>query len=271
MCMKENMNSYAQFVQRNIDYIPSAAQEKIRNTRILIAGCGMGSYFAEAAVRIGYEKFILVDHDTVELHNLNRQDYTAQDIGKSKSRSLAARMLTINPDIDIEVIDDKITPANAEMIVSKADMVFDTVDFIDLAALVALHDACTKFKKPVITAVSAGFGGVCVYFPAIKTVTFREMFDLPANGSVEHISYGEKYAAFIDKISDKLDQSVLQAFYKVVKSLQEGIPCPASQVAPGAMCVATMAGTIGVRIAMGLPVVQAPDIIVCNLFGMVAA
>ncbi len=264
------MDSYWHFIQRNIDYIPAGTQEKIRRTKTLIAGCGMGSYFAEAAVRVGYERFILADHDIVELHNLNRQAYAASDVGSYKAEALAARMRAINPNVDIEIIADKITEKNAVDLVSRADTVFDTIDFVDLGALVALHDACTRLNKPVTTAVNAGFGSVCLHFPAVKQVSFRQMFDLPATGSVADVSYGEKYVQFINKIASLLDPSVLDAFYKTVQALQDGRTCPASQVAPGAMTVAALATTIAVRVTMELPVVEAPNVISCNLSGLVA-
>ena len=50
-------------------------------------------------------------------------------------------------------------------LVARADLVFDTIDFLDLPGLVALHDACHAQNKALITAVSAGFGAVGFYFP----------------------------------------------------------------------------------------------------------
>lgn len=264
------MSEYKELIKRNIDYIPDDVQRKIGNTTVLIAGCGIGSAFAETAVRLGYKKFILVDHDTIEEHNLNRQNYTYSDVGGHKVDALAKRMKSINVGVEIEIIRDKVTVENAEDITQKAHLIFDTIDFIDLPGLIALHDACTTQNKPIITAVSAGFGAVCAYFPAKKKCTMRDMFELPKTGSVSDISYAERYTNFVDKIKDRIDPAVQKSFYKTMLSLKEGVPCPASQVSPGAVAVAALAGTIAVRVAAGLPILEAPDLIISNLSGLVS-
>jgi molybdopterin/thiamine biosynthesis adenylyltransferase len=257
--------SYADLTARNAGYISPEAQNRIRETRVLIAGCGMGSVFAETALRLGYEKLILIDHDTIEPHNLNRQNFIFKDIGTSKVGALANRLLAINPDAQIEAICGKVTVGNASEIVARADLVFDTIDFVDLPGLVALHDACHAQGKALMTAISAGFGAVAFYFPEKKKCTIRDLFGLPRHGSVEGISYSERYAAFVRRIQDRLDPMVVEHFFDVLKLLSEGQPCPASQVAPGAGCVAALAGTVGARIASGLPVIEAPHMLIMNI------
>ena len=75
------MHPYAELTQRNVGYVSDDLQARIRATRVLIAGCGIGSSFAEAAVRLGFEHITLVDGDTVAATNLNRQTFTAEDVG----------------------------------------------------------------------------------------------------------------------------------------------------------------------------------------------
>ncbi len=72
---------YKKFTNRNSGYVSPSLQERIRGSRLLIAGCGVGSAVAEAAVRIGFREILLVDADTIEEHNLNRQNFTFDDIG----------------------------------------------------------------------------------------------------------------------------------------------------------------------------------------------
>ena len=114
---------YEQFTLRNIDYIPNELQNKIRNTTILIAGCGIGSSFAEVAVRLGFENIILADGDIVNDHNLNRQCFTAGDIGKLKVKALAERLRAINPSVKVKEFDEYISEKNVTQIVSEADIV----------------------------------------------------------------------------------------------------------------------------------------------------
>jgi len=63
---------YYKLVLRNQGYISKELQEKIQKTRLLIAGCGVGSTVAEAAARLGFCNFILTDGDTVE-DNVRKQ------------------------------------------------------------------------------------------------------------------------------------------------------------------------------------------------------
>jgi len=260
---------YDSLVLRNAGYISDHAQARMRDTRVLIAGCGMGSVFAETAVRLEYEKLVLVDHDVVDSHNLNRQNFTAADVGVHKVDALAKRLLGINPSSEITIIREKISIHNADDIVSKSDLVFDTIDFLDLPGLVALHDACFTQNKKLLTAVNAGFGVAGLYFPEIKKCTIRDLFDLPQSGSVEGCSYGEKYAGFVQKIAHRLDPVVVEQFAKILKFLSEGKPCPAPQVAPGIACVAALAGTIAVRIAEDQPILEAPEMLIISMTNLV--
>lgn len=256
---------YADLTKRNLGYIPAEAQARIRKTRLLIAGCGVGSIFAETAIRMGYEHLVLIDHDRIEPHNLNRQNYTAADIGVHKVEALNIRLKAINPNAHIEVICDKVTVENAESVATKVDLVFDTIDFLDLPGLVAIHDACEKQNKPLMTAVNAGFGAVGFYFPPKKKCTIRDLFNLPKTGPVDSYSHGERYIGFVQKISPHLDPTVVEQFMNTITLMTEGKPCPASQVAPGVAAVAALAGTVGARIAQGLPITEAPDMLSINM------
>ena len=76
---------------RNRIYVSPEEQEKVRDTRILLGGAGIGSIIAECALRFGFEDIVIVDGDKVELSNLNRQNYVKSDIGKPKAESLAQK------------------------------------------------------------------------------------------------------------------------------------------------------------------------------------
>jgi molybdopterin/thiamine biosynthesis adenylyltransferase len=256
---------YTDLTLRNIGYISPDTQKRIKDTKLLIAGCGVGSVFAETAVRLGFKHLILIDPDMIEPHNLNRQNFTAGDINTPKVEALAKRLRAIYPDVKIEAIFDKVTVENASEIVAKADFIFDTIDFLDLPGLVALHDACHHQKKKLMTAINAGFGAVGFYFPEKGKCTIRDLFDLPRTGSVAGISYAERYIAFVKKIERHLDPMVVEQFFQVINLLKEGKPCPASQVAPGVACVAALAGTVAARVAGGLPVAHAPDMLMINM------
>lgn len=256
---------YEQFTLRNVDYIPMDLQNKIRNTTILIAGCGIGSSFAEVAVRLGFENLILADGDIVNDHNLNRQCFAAADIGKLKVKALSERLKAINPSVKVKEFAEYISENNVTQIVKDADIVFDTIDFLDLTAIVGLHEECKKQRKHIISALAIGWGAGCIYFPPDSTCTFRQIFSLPPKGSVEQFGYAETFSKVIDRLKDELDPTVLKAVSRALVIMDDGKPCPASQVSPGAYAVGSFAGALVVRILSGLPVLHAPNLMVIDM------
>ena len=119
------------FISRNAGYVSEELQSRIRKTRLLIAGCGIGSTIAEACVRLGFEHLTLIDKDQVEEHNLNRQDFTACDIGTQKVDALARRLLSINPSASIRAINEWVTPENAAGFVNRGRHYFRYDRFLE--------------------------------------------------------------------------------------------------------------------------------------------
>jgi molybdopterin/thiamine biosynthesis adenylyltransferase len=256
---------YEGFVSRNAGYVSEDLQRRIRETRLLVAGCGIGGTIAEACVRLGFEHLTLIDKDHVEAHNLNRQDFTAADIGTPKVDALARRLLSINPSASIRAIDDWVTPANAAGFVSEADIVFDTIDFLSLEGIVALHDAGHAQKKPVIAPLSAGWGAAAIYFPPEGTCTFRDIFGLPASGPVGHISYVGQFMRVIDRLESELSEDVVAALRKTLTRMDDGHPCPAPHVSAGSWAVGSLAATLAVRVLRAEPITPAPRMIFLNM------
>ena len=88
--------------------------EKLINSRVAIAGLGcLGSNVAISLARAGIGKLFLVDHDTVDITNLNRQQYFTEDIGKKKTEALSDIIKKINPVIKLETADTYVTEENA--------------------------------------------------------------------------------------------------------------------------------------------------------------
>ena len=125
---------------------------KISKLSVLIAGCGaLGTAVAESLARMGVKKLILVDADVVELSNLHRVHlFTERDLGRPKVDVCMERIKEINSAIEVEAHHDIITPENAELYVSEADVVIDALD--SLYSRLVLNDACVKLGKPMIYA-----------------------------------------------------------------------------------------------------------------------
>jgi molybdopterin/thiamine biosynthesis adenylyltransferase len=260
--------SYKKLTLRNNGYINHPLQKKLSECKILIAGCGVGSTIAELASRMGFQNFVLVDGDTVEQHNLNRQAFTMKDVGNSKVSSLAKRILDINPEAKITEIFDWVTKDNVAKIVADVDLVFDTIDFLDLEAITSLHDECRKQQRPIFSAISAGWGAGLMVFPNIPEAspcTFRELFGLPATGSVADCSYIKHFANFFQHIAGHLDPKIVQAMSVALTVMEDGKPCPAPHVAPGSYSVATLALTAATRFLNGEVVCFAPELLLVDL------
>jgi tRNA threonylcarbamoyladenosine dehydratase len=84
---------YAQFTTRNTGVISDDDQRRLRHSVILVAGCGsVGGAAVEPLVRFGAERLVLVEPDTYDLHNLNRQNMRLQDVGRNKAEALSERV-----------------------------------------------------------------------------------------------------------------------------------------------------------------------------------
>lgn len=170
---------------------------RLRDISLLIAGCGIGSVIAECLVRLGCENIILVDGDRVDEHNLNRQCYVYEDVGKLKVESIAKRLRAINPNAHVTEFPVFLDIHNVSKFISLSDVVFDTIDFLSLPAIVALHDESTRQQKPVFSGANVGWGAALMYFPVGGACSFRSLFDLPPSGAVDSYSYTEQFARFI--------------------------------------------------------------------------
>lgn len=259
------MSNYEVFTLRNKGYISETLQEKIRNTTVLIAGCGMGSTIAEVMLRSGFVNLILADADEVAPHNLNRQCFTEEDIGNLKTTALSKRLKAIYADANIIEFNEFINQKNVQALINKVDIVVDTIDFIDLAGVTSLYDQAHAQAIPVISAINAGFGAVALFYPHHNALTFRQLFGLPNSGSVEGISYSEKYMGIIKKLAKHLNPQVVTEMSKALGFMENGKPCPASQIAPGSFTAGTLAATIAIKYLGNESIVAVPNIILLDL------
>lgn len=135
------------------------AQEKLKLANVLIVGCGgIGCTTAELLARAGVGKITLIDADTIEMSNLQRQiAYNPQDIGFYKAEVLAKRLQQINPFIQVESVTEKLVSQNAEQLIYSQDLVLDGCDNFTTRYLV--NQICTENNVPLISASAIGFQG----------------------------------------------------------------------------------------------------------------
>lgn len=113
---------------------------KIQQTRIGIAGAGgLGSNCAVNLVRSGFRKFVIVDFDKIEYSNLNRQFYFYHQVGLPKVKALQENLLAINPNLELDVRQEKIEEHNVEVIFRNCDVVVEAFDQAPYKKMIVEH------------------------------------------------------------------------------------------------------------------------------------
>ena len=113
-------------------------QKSFSTARVAVCGLGgLGSNIAIALARAGVGKLILIDFDKVDISNLHRQQYKANQVGKYKTEALAENLLEVNPYIRLETITTWLDEANCTELLSKADIVCEAFDVPEAKAMLA--------------------------------------------------------------------------------------------------------------------------------------
>ena len=111
-------------------------QQKLDRASVGIAGLGgLGSNIAVHLARLGVGRLVLVDFDTVEVSNLNRQHYTMKEIGVPKTLALLEQLEAINPYLQYEPHTERIIPTNAARLFADCDVVCEAFDRADQKAM----------------------------------------------------------------------------------------------------------------------------------------
>ncbi len=133
------------------------ALEKLSAARVAVFGLGgVGGPLAEALVRAGIGNIDLIDKDTVDITNLNRQILaTGDNIGKSKASIAKERFFSINPTCNIRVYQTFFLPETKdEFDFSAYDYVADAIDTV--AGKLSLIECCREKGVPIISSMGAG-------------------------------------------------------------------------------------------------------------------
>ena len=117
---------------------------------------GVGSWVAEALARNGVGHITLIDLDDICITNTNRQIHALNNtIGESKVDVMAERIKQINPDCQVNIVEDFVTTENlAELLSKNYDYVIDAIDSVDIKTRIIAH--CKRNKLPIITIGGAG-------------------------------------------------------------------------------------------------------------------
>jgi molybdopterin/thiamine biosynthesis adenylyltransferase/rhodanese-related sulfurtransferase len=154
-------------------------QLKLKQAKVLLIGTGglgapLGLYLAAA----GVGKLGLVDFDVVDFTNLQRQvTFGSSDVGKPKSEAARARLSNLNPDIEIEAFDTKLTSENALELFKDFDVIVDGTDNFPTRYLV--NDASILLGKPNVYGSIFRFEGQVTVFGMPGGPCYRCLYPEP--------------------------------------------------------------------------------------------
>ncbi len=146
------------WLQRSELLIKNEGIEKLKNANILVVGLGgVGSFAAEFLARAGVGNLTIVDGDTVDITNVNRQlPALHSTVGKNKVEVVAERILDINPEVQLIPINEFLSPERMDEMLenNKFDYVLDCIDSV--SPKLALIKACRRRKIKIVSSMGAG-------------------------------------------------------------------------------------------------------------------
>jgi len=137
--------------------VGGAGQAALANARVVLIGLGgIGSPALQYLAGAGVGSLVLVDDDTVDPSNLQRQTiFREDDLGHSKAELAEVWVREFDAGIDVRWVRDRVTAANAGALVARADLVLDGCD--NFATRLAVSDACVAAGVPLLSAAVGRF------------------------------------------------------------------------------------------------------------------
>lgn len=152
--------------KRNYKTISLEQQQILAQSTITVIGCGgLGGFIIEGLARSGVGRVRLVDFDTFDVSNLNRQLFSTEAaVGASKLEQAVARVQAVNSTVQIEAVEIRADLDNLPELVEGSSMVIDAVDSIEVK--IWLEQVCNKMNIPLIYgAIGGNYGQMAVSLP----------------------------------------------------------------------------------------------------------
>ena len=139
--------------------VGGAGQARLKAATVAIVGAGgIGSPVIQYLAAAGVGRLVLIDDDTVDLSNLQRQTLFGDgDLGAAKVAAAALAVARINPHVATDIRAERLTPANAAELLAGADVVIDGTD--SFATRLAVADAAHRLRIPLVSAAVGQFEG----------------------------------------------------------------------------------------------------------------
>ena len=170
---------------RQLPLVSREEQEKFKNAKIAVIGCGgIGGEAIEMLARMGVGELVLVDEDSFDLTNLNRQTLaTFDDLDMDKSEIASSKVSAINPYVKVTSYSEHVGQDNVDKILDGCNVVVDALDNIATRVIVSRKASGKAMENriPYIHgAIHGTMGQVCIFLS--NTKSYEEMFGLPSLG-----------------------------------------------------------------------------------------
>lgn len=178
---EEEIRRYARHIV--LPEIGGSGQERLRESRVLVVGLGgLGSPVALYLAAAGVGTLGLVDHDRVDLSNLQRQViHSTESLGTPKTESARDRLAALNPGVKMDLHETMLGQNNALQLVEGYDVVVGGVDNFD--ARYCLNDACVLAGIPLVEAGVLRFEGMVMTVIPRCGPCYRCLFPTPPRGN----------------------------------------------------------------------------------------
>lgn len=165
--------------ERQIRIFGVDGQERLKNAKVFVAGAGgLGSAISIYLAAAGIGRIRIVDHEKIELSNLNRQIlHCDEDVGREKAASAEEKLKKINPDVSLEAISETIEENNVLELVDDFDLIVDAMDNFHTRYL--LNRAAIVKNIPFFHGAINGLYGQATTIIPGKTACLRCIFPEP--------------------------------------------------------------------------------------------
>ena len=239
---------YSLAFSRNIGWVTEAEQAKLKMARVGVAGLGgVGGAHLLTLARLGISNFNISDFDQFDVHNLNRQAGAFMPfMGQPKLDTMARMARDINPEINLRLFPEGVTPASVDEFLRDVDVYVDGLDFFALPARRVVFAKCREKGIPALTAAPLGMGTAFLYFSPTG-MSFEDYF------KVEGHEQQEQYARFIAGLSPAMLNRDYLVAPEAVKFHEKRVP---STIMACDLCAGLM-GTSVLKVLLGRGAIKA--------------
>ena len=175
-------DGYWEIASRQMSIVTRSEQQRFKDAKITVIGCGgIGGETIEMLARMGVGELVLVDEDSFDISNLNRQTLASlADVGLEKSTVAKEKVRLINPYAKVTNYNEHVDETNIDEIIGDSDIVIDALDNV-LTRVIVSRKASEKGIPYIHGAIHGTLGQITVFLPDCGR-TYEEMFNLPSKG-----------------------------------------------------------------------------------------